>query len=125
MQRDQQRADQRADGDGNQRLREGQSDRDNDGAHDDVEHVDVAAEPERELVPGLAVPCPGRDVVDVPVLDVPAQRGVPRCGYSHLWFPFSWKSPFPGRLPAQIDDRLLGAGPAVPRHAHACFVTEK
>jgi hypothetical protein len=42
------------------------------------------------LVPGLAVPGPGGDVVDVPVLHEPAELGVPRGGYSHLC------SPFPG-----------------------------
>src|SRR5690348_13954225 len=31
--------------------------------------------------------------------------------------PFPGSHPFPGRLPAQLDDRLLCAGPAVPRHA--------
>jgi hypothetical protein len=88
VQRDQQGAHQGADGDGDQRRPEGQPDRDDDSAHDDVEHVDVAAQPEGELVPGLAVPRPSRDVVDVPVLDVPGQLDVPCRGYSHLWSPF-------------------------------------
>src|SRR5579872_6720616 len=56
VQRNERRADQGPDGDCDQRPPERQPDRDGDGAHDDVEHVDVAAEPERELVPGLAVP---------------------------------------------------------------------
>jgi hypothetical protein len=59
-------------------------DRDGNGTYHDVEHVDVAAEPERELVPGLAVPRPGRDVLDVPALDPPGQLRVPRHGYGHL-----------------------------------------
>jgi hypothetical protein len=35
-------------------------------------------------MPGLAVPRPGRDVVDVPVLDTQGQLRVPHRGYSHL-----------------------------------------
>ena len=56
VQRDQQRADQRPGGDRDQRPPEGQPDRDGDAAEDDVEDVDVAAEPERELVPRFPVP---------------------------------------------------------------------
>ena len=51
VQRDQQRPDQGPGGDGDQRPPERQPDRDGDRAEDDVEDVDVAAEPERELVP--------------------------------------------------------------------------
>ena len=84
VQRDEQRADEGAGGDGDQRPPEGQPDRDGHAAQDDVEHVDVAAEPEAELLPWPPVPRPGRDVVDMAVFDVPAQLLVPRCGCSHL-----------------------------------------
>ena len=88
VQRDKQRPDDRPGGDSDQRPPEGQPDRDDHGTEDDVEHVDVAAPPERELVPRLPVPGPGRNHVNVAVLDVPAQLIVPRCGYSHICSPF-------------------------------------
>jgi len=87
VKRDQQRPDERPGGDRGQRPPERQPDRDGHRAQDDVKHVDVAAPPERELVPRLAVPRSGRDVIDVPVLHVPAQLIVPRRRYSHVCSP--------------------------------------
>jgi hypothetical protein len=71
MQGDQQRADQRADRDGDDGPPERQADRDHHGAEYDVEDVDVAAEPEGELMPRLAMPGLFRYALNMVRLDEP------------------------------------------------------
>jgi hypothetical protein len=83
VQGDQERADQGADRDRDERPPEGEADADGDPAENDVEDVHVGAEPEKELLPWLPVARVGGDVLDVTVLDPPALVLVDRHGCGH------------------------------------------